>query len=301
MKRKHNLLGLSSNPLFAVIVIAITLFLILIVTYLPFLHYITPSEIGNFNYSKSDLGTLGDLIGGILNPLLTFITIGLLIWSIRIQGKELKEATEQSRRSADALVQTNNFHNNNLEEQRRIVMIPHLMEKLKKESSFLYKTYREKSSIEIPDISKTQHDDKNISKIDIPSLGMLVVTGHHLNKIEIENILSTLNLSEQKDEVLQKLRLKLSICIQSIFEISNVCKMLKEIDAPTILYEEEINQARFLNLKLNEITKDMVSLGMQSLHFEVNLSEAHNHIESPGLTVFNHSDEGKPFMFVAIE
>ncbi len=36
------------------------------------------------------LAQFGDFVGGTLNPILTFITIALLIWSIRIQMSELK-------------------------------------------------------------------------------------------------------------------------------------------------------------------------------------------------------------------
>jgi uncharacterized protein YfkK (UPF0435 family) len=302
MKRNHNSLGLSSTSLFTVTVVAITFFLILILIYssIFLFHYITPSEMGNFDYSKSDLGTLGDLVGGILNPLLTFITIGLLIWSIRVQGRELTEATEQSRRSADALVQTNRLHNNNFEEQRRIVMIPHLMGKLTKEASFLYQMYREKNSIEIHERSKTQVGDKNILRIDVPSLGSLVICKGLLNKSDFHLICKDINLPQQKDEVLKEIRLKLNICTQSIFEISDVCEKLKDIEAPTILYKEEINQARAMSRELNEITEALGSLGMEMSHVRFNLSESekHNHILSPRIVIMNHSNEGKPFMFI---
>jgi hypothetical protein len=302
MKRNHNSLGLSSTSLFTVTVIAITFFLILILIYssIFLFHYITPSEMGNIDYSKSDLGTLGDLVGGILNPLLTFITIGLLIWSIRVQGRELTEATEQSRRSADALVQTNRLHNNNFEEQRRIVMIPHLMEKLTKEASFLYRIYREKNSIEIHDRSESRVGVKKILKIDVPSLGSLFICKSLLNKSDFHLIFKAINLPQQKDEAFKQIRLKLNTCTQSIFEISDVCAKLKDIEAPTILYKEEINQAKAVSRALNEMSEALVNLGMEVLTVTYNLSEneTHNHILSPNQITPNQSNEGKPFMFM---
>jgi hypothetical protein len=50
-------------------------------------------------YTRSDLGTLGDFIGGLLNPILTFLTVCLLIWSIRIQMVELRLTREELKRA----------------------------------------------------------------------------------------------------------------------------------------------------------------------------------------------------------
>lgn len=51
----------------------------------------------NFNTddfgSREAFGLFGDYIGGLLNPILTFFTVVLLIWSIKIQMKELRDST----------------------------------------------------------------------------------------------------------------------------------------------------------------------------------------------------------------
>jgi hypothetical protein len=162
--------------------------------------------------------------------------------------------------------------------------------------------YWEKNSIEIhetSEVSKTQGGDKNILKIEVPSLGMLVVRSQQLNESDFNKICKDINLPQQKNEALKKIRLKLSICIQSMFEISNVCEKLKDIEAPTILYKEEINQVKVLNERLNEISEKLVSLGMDRLHFKISLCKKHNHIKHPEMIIFNHSNEGKPFMFVS--
>lgn len=61
-------------------------------------------------------GTIGDFFGGVINPILTFITIYLLLVSIRIQRDELeatreemKEATKQAEISANAIVDSFNL------------------------------------------------------------------------------------------------------------------------------------------------------------------------------------------------
>ncbi|MBO2644706.1 hypothetical protein AYI74_10000 [Shewanella algae] len=64
--------------------------------------------------NKEDFGAFGDYIGGTLNPILGFITVVLLIWSLRTQQKELaltrqeladtKRETELSRKAMQAQV-----------------------------------------------------------------------------------------------------------------------------------------------------------------------------------------------------
>lgn len=50
----------------------------------------------------NEIGQIGDFFGGTLNPLLTFITVALLIWSIRFQMDELKATREELKRSAES-------------------------------------------------------------------------------------------------------------------------------------------------------------------------------------------------------
>ncbi|MGE4260074.1 hypothetical protein [Shewanella sp.] len=65
---------------------------------------------------KGDFGTFGDFFGGVLNPILGFATVGLLVWSLKMQmselalsrqelaltRKELKETKEEAARSSKA-------------------------------------------------------------------------------------------------------------------------------------------------------------------------------------------------------
>jgi uncharacterized membrane protein len=57
----------------------------------------------NGNYGSQEVfGSFGDFIGGTLNPVFGFATIVLLIWSIRLQRKELVETRIEFKRSASA-------------------------------------------------------------------------------------------------------------------------------------------------------------------------------------------------------
>jgi hypothetical protein len=75
----------------------------------------------NFGYrlemgfgSQADFGAFGDFLGGVLNPILGFATVGLLIWSLKMQRdelaltrqelKETKQETALSRQAMEAQV-----------------------------------------------------------------------------------------------------------------------------------------------------------------------------------------------------
>jgi len=53
------------------------------------------------------MGQNGDFFGGVLNPLLTFLTFLALLYTLVLQRKELKESRTQFERSADALSEQN--------------------------------------------------------------------------------------------------------------------------------------------------------------------------------------------------
>ncbi|MFJ5537361.1 putative phage abortive infection protein [Vreelandella titanicae] len=56
-----------------------------------------------FFNGKSSFGEWGDFFGGVLNPILTFLTFMGLLITIVIQQSELKESRKEFKRSADAL------------------------------------------------------------------------------------------------------------------------------------------------------------------------------------------------------
>lgn len=92
--RKHGSIWVNSLIIVTVLLTAITLLMTL-----TFKHLVAPSDLAV--YSKSDLGTFGDFLGGILNPILSTLTIVLLIWSIRVQLNELKISREQHKFAID--------------------------------------------------------------------------------------------------------------------------------------------------------------------------------------------------------
>lgn len=58
---------------------------------------------------KQDVwGQFGDYVGGILNPLFSLTALFALLYTIKLQSKELHESTEQLKASAEALALQNN-------------------------------------------------------------------------------------------------------------------------------------------------------------------------------------------------
>lgn len=94
--------ALSYIPTFLIILFAISTLLMVIVVALYFYQFNTI-----FNGQQDAWGQFGDYIGGILNPLFSFTALCALLYTIKLQSKELHESTEQLKRSAQALALQN--------------------------------------------------------------------------------------------------------------------------------------------------------------------------------------------------
>lgn len=58
---------------------------------------------GSFSSKQDAWGQFGDYVGGILNPLFSVTALFALLYTIVLQSKELRDSTEQLKRSAVAL------------------------------------------------------------------------------------------------------------------------------------------------------------------------------------------------------
>ncbi|GAA5113428.1 hypothetical protein GCM10023211_21550 [Orbus sasakiae] len=58
-------------------------------------------KVDNIMTTQEDWGAMGDYIGGILNPILTFITIIILLWTNHNQNKELKKQLERQDKESE--------------------------------------------------------------------------------------------------------------------------------------------------------------------------------------------------------
>lgn len=128
--------------------IAIGIFIVIIILY--FSRYI-----GNPMGSNSDLGAFGDFVGGVLNPLLTFGTILLLIYSITFQLDELKETRNEIKDSREEIKKSNEISTSNVEIQKTIFETERIIGELDNGKSLL---------INIEEALIFKFDEKGIKK-----------------------------------------------------------------------------------------------------------------------------------------
>jgi hypothetical protein len=69
---------------------------------------------------QATFGAFGDFIGGVLNPFLTFLTVLLLIYSIRFQIDELRHTRTEIERSHKEMQQANDIQTANVTNQANV-------------------------------------------------------------------------------------------------------------------------------------------------------------------------------------
>jgi uncharacterized membrane protein len=111
------LTSLSLSPLkLPVFIVILSVFVLLIIGIVVAIYFFKfNGTLGN----QEQFGQFGDYIGGLLNPILSFLTIALLIWSIQVQTKELRASTDELSKSSRALDLAQEAHNENVTLQKR--------------------------------------------------------------------------------------------------------------------------------------------------------------------------------------
>lgn len=93
----------------------------------------------------ADWGMFGDYVGGLANPLLSFLTIFLLIVSLYYQNQELAATREELSQSRKAMQQANQIHDNNVLLQSR----NNLRHQIERHFKGLMKEFMELADMEI--------------------------------------------------------------------------------------------------------------------------------------------------------
>lgn len=208
------------------------------------------NEIAVFSYTKSDLGTLGDLLGGVLNPILSFITICLLIWSIQIQIDELRETRKEMERSSNALEQTNDMHAQNLKSQERNILIPITTPALEDLMKQIYTSYKEDFTIIM---QSTQNSSIRNKKTTIPSCRVFAV---QLNSGDsVKSI--TDRYGEKGSEVTNLFNDRIVEIKYLLDEAFRIFSALVRIEADEFLYLDHFIQARFICHRLSDIARKL--------------------------------------------
>jgi hypothetical protein len=108
------------ESIYSILVISFAASAILLVSWLVVKRFIKGEDIPSiqFHYFSSAQywGQIGDFFGGLLNPILSFTAILLVLYTIRLQSKELREAREETRLANKTLAkQTLVFERQNFE------------------------------------------------------------------------------------------------------------------------------------------------------------------------------------------
>lgn len=91
----------ATGILKAVLGIAIVVLVAVVLTYFV---YFLPPPLG---ITRATLGQTGDYFGGILNPILGFLSVFALLVTLVVQSRELKISTKELHNSASALASQN--------------------------------------------------------------------------------------------------------------------------------------------------------------------------------------------------
>lgn len=232
--------------------------LLVIIIFLLSIHLGSPNDGGAasfFSYSKADLGTLGDLLGGTLNPILSFATICLLVWSIQIQISELKETRKEMARSSDALENTNKIHQENLQSQERNILIPIALPKFEDLISAVYTIYSEKITIKF-------HAEYNMpvgqaglraSNCIGPSVRQ-IAEGLRKGKLVNEMLMKRTDPPQNDDAIPQVIN-RIEMLVNNLHEILRLVRALERINADKFLYFDDFIQARLICIELQNVAK----------------------------------------------
>lgn len=235
--------------------------LLVIVIFLLSIHLSSPSGDGDasfFSYTKADLGTLGDLLGGALNPILSFATICLLVWSIQIQISELKETRKEMARSSDALEKTQEAHEKNLQSQERTILIPIAQPKFDELIQAVYSLFAQKITIRY-ESNKRLIGQAGLGPSEIQGPSCKDIAKDINNGRSINDILLKREEPKQSDNAIPNLMHRIEILSNHLHEILGLVKALKRIKADDFLYFDDYIQARLICKALAKITEHIKS------------------------------------------
>lgn len=244
---KRQFLYLSITILAAVLAIGIF--------FLVSLHIAAPIDAQGSDYTKSDLGTLGDLLGGIVNPFLGFVTVVLLVWSIQVQIAELKETRKEIRRSSDALNVSNTMNDKNLKIQERILIVPLALETLKNQLPNAYMSFKEGVQISYTDEnSEAAWASGRVERFkSCLELANSLLTQNYSH--DPFNIQSHDSKKYRNKAIRDEYNKRISKQTAVISELMKAFTALERVEADEFIYIEDALQCKFILMGLKRISE----------------------------------------------
>ena len=214
---------------------------------------------GNFHGDfgdQSDFGAFGDFFGGILNPMLTFLTILLLLRQLRLQRSELNATAKELRATAE-------IHEENMKHSRAVDIYEKTYEKYSKaiqnfNNSLNYNFVslsKDGAALTVTQRTEAQLVGKPMVEISLRKL-----------KEEGEKIQIAL-YSADGNFFLDKLKLALNHSVQLAHEVYTFAEEYQRLGVNNLLY---LKQFEKFNETLQELHNDIDSLGIESDSMQIN-------------------------------
>lgn len=240
--RKHVSIWVNS-----LIIITITLVAISFLMALTFKHLVAPSDFSV--YSKSDLGTLGDFLGGTLNPILSTLTVVLLIWSLKVQRNELnisreqhKFAIDQGKETLEQLVASREREKSLVHAQQLNLLLPRAKEELTIHIEELKRSYTKTKELRF----KKQESKLRLRVIECSYFDLLYRADWILKSHE-PFVYSGNNINPVF-QFIQEIQTYIHRACYCIHE-------MQKFDTPTFLYAQEARELRRFTNQLKYIAK----------------------------------------------
>ena len=228
--------------------VAIPIAILMLATYFGNFH-------GDFG-DQSDFGAFGDFFGGILNPMLTFLTILLLLRQLRLQRSELNATAKELRATAE-------IHEENMKHSRAVDIYEKTYEKYSKaiqnfNNSLNYNFVslsKDGAALTVTQRTEAQLVGKPMVEISLRKL-----------KEEGEKIQIAL-YSADGNFFLDKLKLALNHSVQLAHEVYTFAEEYQRPGVNNLLY---LKQFEKFNETLQELHNDIDSLGIESDSMQIN-------------------------------
>ena len=228
--------------------VAIPIAILMLATYFGNFH-------GDFG-DQSDFGAFGDFFGGILNPMLTFLTILLLLRQLRLQRSELNATAKELRATAE-------IHEENMKHSRAVDIYEKTYEKYSKaiqnfNNSLNYNFVslsKDGAALTVTQRTEAQLVGKPMVEISLRKL-----------KEEGEKIQIAL-YSADGNFFLDKLKLALNHSVQLAHEVYTFAEEYQRRGVNNLLY---LKQFEKFNETLQELHNDIDSLGIESDSMQIN-------------------------------
>lgn len=216
-----------------------------------------------FSYSKQDLGTVGDFLGGIINPILAFLTIFLLVWSINLQLDELRATKNEMKRSADAQENTSKLHEKSLLAQERTIILPFAKPQLEDLAVKIYEQYQKKINyLSLRDFTRQPHEADAVKSHYIGSCRNIALSLDSGRELKI--VIDRTHPTEYFPLKLKQLRKQIKAIEFNISEYLEVASAMKRVEVDEFLYIHSFRQITMITSKLLTITKAIGDDGIET-------------------------------------